>query len=105
MLKQFLESALEAELESHLALGERSKSNRKNGKMRKTIPGSEGSIDISTSRDQNSTFEPSLIIKRETILAESLESKVFSMCGLGLSLRDISSHIKEMYDTDISHAT
>lgn len=105
LLKQFLESALEAELESHLALGERSKGNRKNGKMRKTIRTSEGSIDISTSRDRNSTFEPSLIRKRETILAESLEGKILSMYGLGLSLRDISSHIKEMYDTDISHAT
>jgi len=27
------------------------------------------------------------------------------MYGLGMSLRDISHHIKEMYDTDISHST
>lgn len=27
------------------------------------------------------------------------------MYGLGMSLRDISQHIKEMYDTDISHST
>lgn len=105
LLKQFLESALEAELESHLACGERSKGNRKNGRMSKTIRTSEGAIDISTPRDRNSTFEPSLVRKRETILAESLEGKILSMYGLGLSLRDISSHIKEMYDTDISHAT
>jgi transposase-like protein len=27
------------------------------------------------------------------------------MYGIGMSLRDISSHIKEMYDMDISHDT
>jgi transposase-like protein len=27
------------------------------------------------------------------------------MYGLGMSLRDISKHIKDMYDTEISHST
>jgi len=27
------------------------------------------------------------------------------MYGLGMSFRDISEHIKEMYDTEISHST
>ena len=45
----------------------------------------------------------SIIKKRETILADSLESKIIGLYGLGMSLRDISNHIKEMYDTEISH--
>ena len=28
---------------------------------------------------------------------------MIGLYGLGMSLRDISGHIKEMYDTDISH--
>lgn len=36
-------------------------------------------------------------------MADSLEEKLIGLYGLGMSLRDISAHIKEMYDTDISH--
>jgi len=32
-----------------------------------------------------------------------LAPKIIGLYGLGMSLRDISSHIKEMYDCDISH--
>lgn len=105
LLKSFLDAALEAEMESHLDEAERSTGNRRNGKTTKDIRTSSGTISIDTPRDRTSSFEPELIRKRETILAESLESKILGMYGLGMSLRDISKHIKDMYDTDISHAT
>lgn len=66
---------------------------------------SSGTITIDTPRDRSSTFEPELIRKRETILAESLETKIIGMYGLGMSLRDISKHTKDIYDTEISHRT
>lgn len=56
-------------------------------------------------RDRNAEFDPQIVRKRETILAESLEQKIIGMYGHGMSLRDISAHIKDMYDTDISAAT
>lgn len=105
LLKSFLDAALEAELESHLDEAERSSGNRRNGKTSKDVRTSSGTITVETPRDRASSFEPELIRKRETILAESLESKILGMYGLGMSLRDISKHIKDMYDTDISHAT
>ena len=105
LLKSFLEAALEAEMESHMDDFERSNGNRRNGKTSKQIRTSAGTIDIGTPRDRRSSFEPQLVKKRETILAESLEKKILGMYGLGMSLRDISSHLKEMYDTDISHST
>ena len=105
LLKSFLEAALEAEMESHMDDFERSNGNRRNGKTSKQIRTSAGTIDIDTPRDRRSSFEPQLVKKRETILAESLEKKILGMYGLGMSLRDISSHLKEMYDTDISHST
>lgn len=46
-----------------------------------------------------------IVRKRETIMAQSLEDKIIGLYGLGTSLRDISAHIKEAYDTDISAAT
>ena len=105
LLKQFLESALEAEMDSHLDELERSGGNRRNGTSSKHVRTSDGTIALDTPRDRRSSFEPQLVKKRETILADSLEKKIIGMYGLGMSLRDISSHIKEMYDTDISHAT
>jgi transposase-like protein len=105
LLKSFLDAALDAEMESHLDEAERNTGNRRNGKTSKDIRTSSGTISVDTPRDRTSSFEPELIRKRETILAESLESKILGMYGLGMSLRDISRHIKDMYDTDISHAT
>lgn len=106
LFKQFLEAALEAELDEHLSEeAEDSNSNRKNGKVKKTVKTSDGAIELVTSRDRNGSFEPEIIKKRETILADSLQDRIIGMYGIGMSLRDISNHIKEMYDMDISHDT
>lgn len=105
LLKDFLESALESELESHLDEEQRNLGNRKNGQSSKLLKTANGSFDLTTPRDRNSDFEPQIVRKRETILGESLEKKIIGMYGLGMSLRDISEHIKEMYDTEISATT
>ncbi|WP_430410838.1 IS256 family transposase [Kordia sp.] len=103
MLKNFIEKALEAEMEEHLSDSERKNGNKRNGKGKKTIKSSVGSFDIETPTDRSSSFEPELVKKRQTILAENLSDKIIGLYGLGMSYRDIASHIKEMYDTDISH--
>lgn len=105
MLKEFLESAMEAEIDDHLDDEERENGNRKNGWTTKRVKTAEGTLDIETPRDRSATFEPQIIKKRETILAESLENKILGLYGHGMSLRDISAHIKDMYDTDISATT
>ncbi len=38
-------------------------------------------------------------------MAQSLEDKIIGLYSIGTSLRDISAHIKETYDTDISATT
>ncbi len=103
LLKGFLEKALEAEMTDHLDESERTVGNKRNGKGKKTIKSSAGSFEIQTPEDRQSTFEPKIIRKRETILADSLQDKIIGLYGLGMSLRDISSHIEEMYDMNISH--
>jgi len=103
MLKQFLEAALESEMEEHLSESARDSGNKRNGKGSKTIKSSSGSFEIETPQDRQSSFSPEIIKKRETILADNLQEKIIGLYGLGMSLRDISNHIKEMYDTDISH--
>ncbi|MGH9877733.1 MAG: IS256 family transposase [Nitrososphaerales archaeon] len=105
LLKQFIEAALEAEMEEHLDDEQRDNGNRKNGKLPKRLKTAEGTLDIETPRDRSSSFEPQLVRKRETILAENLEHKILGLYGRGMSFRDISEHIKDMYDTEISATT
>lgn len=103
MLKNVIEKALSSEMEAHLDESQRKQGNKRNGKGKKTIKSSFGSFDIETPQDRHSSFEPEIVKKRQTILADNLSDKIIGLYGLGMSFRDISSHIKELYDTDISH--
>lgn len=94
MLKQFLEASLEAEMEGHLDKAERIKKNKRNGRGRKTLKTNVGEVEIITPQDRHSSFEPQIIRIRETVLAESLTGKILSLYGMGVSLRDISKHIR-----------
>lgn len=105
LLEEMLNAILEGELDAHLDEDERRSGNRKNGKGGKMLKTSAGTIEINTPRDRHGSFEPEMVKKRETIMAQNLEDKIIGLYGLGVSLRDISSHIKETYDTDISPTT
>jgi putative transposase len=105
LLQQFLESALDGEMAAHLNEHERSQGNKRNGKGTKTLKTSDGMVTIATPQDRQSNFEPQIVKKRETVLADNLAPKIIGLYGLGMSFRDISQHIKEMYDVDVSHDT
>lgn len=105
LLKQFLEAALEAEMNGHLNDSERSNGNKRNGKGVKTVKTIDGEVTIVTPQDRQSNFDPQIIKKRETILSDNLAPKIIGLYGLGMSFRDIASHIEEMYDVEISHST
>jgi putative transposase len=105
LLQEMLNSILEGEIDAHLGEEERSTGNRKNGKGKKLLKTSSGTIEVTTPRDRLNSFEPALVKKRETIMAENLEDRIIGLYSLGTSLRDISHHIKETYDTDISAST
>lgn len=105
LLQEMLNSMLEGELDGHLDDQERDTGNRKNGKTQKLLKTSSGTIEVTTPRDRSGSFEPEIVRKRETIMAQSLEDKIIGLYSLGTSLRDISAHIRETYDTDISATT
>lgn len=105
LLKQFLEAALDAEMNQHLDGDERFKGNKRNGKGTKTLKTMDGTVTIETPQDRQSSFTPNIVKKRETVLAENLAPKIIGLYGLGMSFRDISSHIEEMYDVEVSHST
>lgn len=103
MLKEFLESMLEGEMDAHMAQ-ERAAGNRRNGKLRKTVKSREGAFELETPRDRNGTFEPQAVGKRQTLVSEEVESKVLRLYAKGLSVRDICDEIEEMYGFTLSPA-
>jgi transposase-like protein len=107
LIKQLTEAALEAEIESHIAEDVlRGNKNRRNGSNKKTIKGtSDGTFELETPRDRNGTFEPQIVKKHQTTISDEIEEKIISMYGLGMSYRDISSHLEEIYQVSISTAT
>lgn len=106
LLKHFLEAALEGELETHLQEEKAAGlSNRLNGKTTKRVKSLSGEFDLQSNRDRSGSFEPVVLPKRQVIITEELEDKVIGLYGLGLSTRDISKHIMEIYQMDISAAT
>jgi len=106
LVKQLVEAALEAELDSHITNDVFSgNKNRKNGRTSKTIKTSDGGFILDTPRDRAGSFEPQLVKKNQTHLTDDIEQKVLSMYALGLSYRDISKHIEDMYKIELSTGT
>jgi transposase-like protein len=103
LIKELVETALEAEINSHLKEEHESgKSNRRNGYNTKTIKISSGKFELDTPRDRNGDFEPQIVKKHQTMLSDEIEGKILSMYGLGMSHKDISSHITELYGISVS---
>lgn len=103
LIKRLVEASLEGELDAHLHTGEAP--NRRNGKNSKKVKTALGTVDITTPRDRNASFEPELLPKRATTLGPTLDHKVISLYGIGMSYSDICSHLEEMYGTITSPAT
>jgi putative transposase len=79
----------------------RNSGNSRNGKSRKTLKGEAGEMTIEVPRDRNGTFEPQLIEKHQTRF-EGFDAKILSMYALGMTVRDIQSHLHDMYGVEVS---
>lgn len=102
LIKQLTEAALKAELDQYLADDEQP--NRKNGSSKKTVKTAAGAFELETPRDRAGTFEPQLVKKNQTKLTDEIDRKILSMFALGMSYRDIRSHVQDMYGLEVSEA-
>ena len=96
---------LEAEMTHHLGheRGElRRGTNARNGHSQKTVHTESGSVVINVPRDREATFEPILIEKHQRRL-DGFDQKVLALYSRGMTTRDIASHLRELYGTDVSH--
>lgn len=101
------ESMLHGEMKNHLGYSSNSKenketTNRRNGYSSKTLKTTRGEVDIEVPRDRDATFEPQVIKKRQTDIS-AIENKVLTMYARGMSQRDISKTIEDIYGFSVSH--
>lgn len=105
MLKNGVEALLEAELDDTLGYekydNSTPKNNYRNGSSKKRIRTDLGEIDLNIPRDRNNDFEPEIVPKNTKDLS-AIEDKVISMYGKGLTTRDISDHIEDIYGIPLS---
>src|SRR4051795_6106772 len=102
-----IETALGAELTEHLGHppgGVAHGPNIRNGAGHKTITTDLGAVDVRTPRDRDGSFEPRLVAKRQTRLA-GLDDKILGLYAGGMTVRDISAHLSELYGVDIGRDT
>ena len=101
------ESMLQGEMNHHLGYSSNSKdnkktTNRRNGYSSKTLKTSKGTVDIAVPRDRDASFQPQLVKKRQSNVSD-IENKVLKMYARGMSQRDISKTIEDIYGFSVSH--
>jgi transposase-like protein len=107
LLKLTVESALNAELDTHLGYAKhasqgRGTGNSRNGTSGKTLKGDIGEVEIRTPRDRNATFEPQLIAKGQTRLT-AFDGQILALYARGMTTRDIAATFEQMYGAQVSH--
>lgn len=104
LLGDTIQQMLEAEMDNHLGYEpyERSDSpNSRNGKKSKTIRSKYGEMDIDVPQDRESSFEPKIVKKRHKDIS-GIDDKIISMYAKGMTTRQISEQIEDIYGFEIS---
>lgn len=99
-----IKSMMEAEMNDHLGYEsyERSDNNNyRNGTKTKKVRSNYGEFEIDVPQDRNSTFEPKVVKKRQKDISE-IDQKIISMYARGLTTRQISEQIEEIYGFECS---
>lgn len=109
-IAEFMENGLDAELEDELGYSKydyknKDTENSRNGHSKKTLKTSFGNIEVETPRDRKGEFEPQLLKKNQTGIAQDVEEKILSMYAKGMTTSDIEEHIRDIYGLEVSDTT
>jgi putative transposase len=106
LTKAVLERAMQAEMTEHLGYEKHDQAgnnsgNSRNGATTKTLKGDFGEVPLETPRDRNGTFEPKIVAKGQTRFT-GFDDKIVSMYARGMSTREITGHLEEIYGVEVS---
>lgn len=110
MMHVILEGALDEEMKEELGYTKydyrnKETDNSRNGHSQKTMHTSYGDMEIDIPRDRKGEYEPQVIKKYQNTVTQDMEEKILSMYAKGMTTNDIESHMRELYDIDISDST
>ena len=109
MFRDVLQESLEAEMDEALGYGkynnmDKNNDNSRNGYSKKTVKTELGAVELNVPRDRNGDFEPKIVPKHQRSV-NGIEDKILGLYATGMTTRDISEQIKELYGVDISAET
>ena len=104
--KALIERMMEAELTEQIGYGksesgEKTTSNRRNGKTSKTLRTDQGPMEIEVPRDRDGEYEP-LVVRKHQREWRGFDNKILSMYALGLSTKAIQENLKDIYNVEVS---
>lgn len=105
LTKRMVERAMEVELTDHLGYEPHAEppggvGNTRNGSTPKTLITEHGPVEINTPRDRDGSFEPQIVRKRQRRF-EGFDEKILALYARGMSTRDISAHLEEIYGVEV----
>ena len=99
-----IKEMMEAEMDSHLGYEKSERSeceDYRNGYKPKTVKSSYGEVEIKVPQDRKSTFEPQVVKKGQKDISD-IDRKIISMYAKGMTTRQISDTIEDIYGFDVS---
>jgi putative transposase len=105
LTKRLVERAMEVELTDHVGYEPHLEpaggaANQRNGTSPKTLITEHGKVQIDAPRDRDGSFEPRIVRKRQRRFV-GFDDKILALYSRGLSTRDISAHLQEIYGVEV----
>lgn len=106
LFAETIQEMLEAEMDTHLGYQKYEKTdktatNSRNGKSRKTITSEYGEQEITVPRDRQGEFDP-LVVKKYQSNVTGIEDQIIALYAKGVSTREIQDHLHQLYGIDVS---
>lgn len=104
LLSGTIQEMLETEMDEHLGYDRYERSaepNYRNGSKTKRVRSKYGEFEVDVPQDRQSTFEPHILPKRQKDIS-SIEDKIISMYAKGMTTRQISETIEDIYGFEVS---
>ena len=99
-----IQEMLESEMDEHLGYQEYerfSNPDYRNGRKTKKIHGNFGETEIEVPQDRDGSFEPKVVKKRQKDIS-GIEQKIISLYAKGMTIRQISETIEDIYGFEVS---
>ncbi len=105
LTKRLIERAMEVELTDHLGYEPHQEppggvGNTRNGTSPKTLVTEHGRVPIDAPPDRDGSFSPRIVRKRQRRF-EGFDDKILALYSRGMSTRDISAHLEEIYGVEV----